>query len=131
MNIYIYCHPQTDCFCVSQLFSGAIRVGRLKLGSKPAQLNVRLSIILLSQQAKHGSSGIIRHCVVAFVCLHFCLTGYQSAQFVRRALHYASGSRKFLRQSAQPPWASVYIAIHRQTVSLYHNSSVWLDTSDA
>ena len=26
---------------------------------------------------------------------------------------------------------SVYIVIHRQTVSLYHNSSVWLDTLDA
>ena len=27
--------------------------------------------------------------------------GYQSAQFFQRALHYVSGSRKFLRQSAQ------------------------------
>ena len=25
----------------------------------------------------------------------------------------------------------IYIVIHRQTVSLYHNSSVWLDTLDA
>ena len=25
---------------------------------------------------------------------------------------------------------SIYIVIHRQTVSLYHNSSVWLDTLD-
>ena len=56
------------------------------------------------------------------------LTGYQSAQFVRRALHYASGCRKLLRQSAQPTWASMYIVIHRQTVSLDHNSSVWIDT---
>ena len=23
-----------------------------------------------------------------------------------------------------------YIVIHRQTISLYHNSSVWLDTQD-
>ena len=59
------------------------------------------------------------------------LTGYQSVQFVRRALNYASGNRKFLLQSAQPPWGSVYIVIHRQTVSLYHNSSMWLDTWDA
>ena len=43
--IYIYIfHPQTDCFVVSKLFSGARHVGRLKLGSKPAQLYVRLSI---------------------------------------------------------------------------------------
>ena len=47
--IDIYCHPQTDCFVVSQLFSMARYVGRLKLGSKPAQLYVRLSIIPLSQ----------------------------------------------------------------------------------
>ena len=26
---------------------------------------------------------------------------------------------------------SVYIVIHRQTVQLYHNFSVWLDTQDA
>ena len=42
--IYIYCHPQTDCFVVPQLFSLARHVGHSKLGSKPAQLYVRLSI---------------------------------------------------------------------------------------
>ena len=40
-------HPQTDCFVVSQVFSVARHVGRLKLGSKPAKLYVRLSIIPL------------------------------------------------------------------------------------
>ena len=95
--IYIHCHPQTDCFVVSQLFSVATHVGRLNLGSKPAQIYVRLRIITFSQQANHVISGIIRHCGVAFVCLHLYLIGYQSAQFVRRALHYVSGSRKFLR----------------------------------
>ena len=45
----------------------------LKLGSKPAQFYVRLRILLLSQQAEYISSGIIRHYVVAFVCLHFVL----------------------------------------------------------
>ena len=44
MGERIYCHPQTDCFVVSQLFSVARHVGRLKLGSKPTQLYVRLSI---------------------------------------------------------------------------------------
>ena len=47
----IYCHPQTDCSVVWQLFSVARHVGRLKLGSKPAHLYVRLSIIPLGQQA--------------------------------------------------------------------------------
>ena len=49
--IYIVCHPQTHCFVVSQLFSVVIYVVRLKLGSKTVQLNVRLGIIPLSQQA--------------------------------------------------------------------------------
>ena len=51
----MYCHPQTDCFIVSQLFSVARHVRRLKLGSKPAQLYVRLSIRLLGQQAYYVS----------------------------------------------------------------------------
>ena len=50
-----------DCFVVSQLFSVARHVGRVKLGSKPAQLYFKLSIIPLSQQANHVISGIIRH----------------------------------------------------------------------
>ena len=65
--IYIYCHSQTDCFVVSHLLSVARHVGRLKLGSKPAQLYVRLIIIQLSQQVNHVSTGIINH----FVCLPF------------------------------------------------------------
>ena len=53
INKYIYSHPQTDCFVVSQLFSVATQVGLLKLGSKPAHLYVRLSIRPLGQQAYH------------------------------------------------------------------------------
>ena len=68
---YIYSHPQTHWLVVSPLFSVARYVGRPKLGLKPAQLYIRLSIILLSQQANHVSSGITRHYVVAFACLHF------------------------------------------------------------
>ena len=63
----------TDCFIVSQLISVARHAGRFKLGLKPTQLYVRLSIILLSHQSAYVSSGIIRHYVVAFACLHFAL----------------------------------------------------------
>ena len=84
--IYIYIHLETACFVVSQLFSVAKHVRRLKLWSKPTQLYVRLIIIPTNQQANHTTSGIIRYYVVVFVCLHFCLTWYQSAQFIRRAL---------------------------------------------
>ena len=44
----------------------------------------------------------------AFVYILLYPIGYQRAQFFRRALHYASGGRQFLRQGAQPPWGSIY-----------------------
>ena len=53
--IYIYRHPQTDCFVVSQLISVAWHVGRLKLGSKPVQLYVRLNIIPISEPRQLGN----------------------------------------------------------------------------
>ena len=71
--IDIYCHPQSECFVVSQLFSVARHIRRLKLKSKPVQLYNRLCILPISQQVSHVSTGIIRHYVVAFVCLHFAL----------------------------------------------------------
>ena len=72
--IYTYCHPRTDYFAVSQLFSVARHVGRLKLGSKPARHYVKLSIKPLDQQA------------------------YQSAQFVRRAcIMRAAAENSFTR----------------------------------
>ena len=60
-GVCVYCHPQTDSFVISQLFSVARHVGRLKLGSKPTELYVRLSIIPLSRQVNHVNLGIIRH----------------------------------------------------------------------
>ena len=51
LYIYIYCHPQTDCFVLSELFSVARHIGRSKPGSKPIQLYVRLGLIPLGQQA--------------------------------------------------------------------------------
>ena len=68
---YIYILSSTASFVVSQHFSVDRHVGRLNLGSKPAQIYVKFSIIQLSHQANHVSLGIIRHYVVAFVYLHF------------------------------------------------------------
>ena len=72
--IYIYIHPQTLFRCITA-FNLARHVGRLKLGSKPTKLYVRISIRPLGQQAHHVSKGIIRYYVAtaaaAFVCLHF------------------------------------------------------------
>ncbi len=47
--MYIFFHPQIDCFVVSQLFSVITHKGRFKLGSKPVQLYARPDILPLSQ----------------------------------------------------------------------------------
>ena len=49
------------------------------------------------------AKGILRYfyfleTAAAFVYIFLYPIGYQSAQFFRRALHYASGGRQFLRQ---------------------------------
>ena len=67
----IYSHPETVYSVVSQLFSVANYVGLFNLESKSAQLYVRFLILPLRHQATCISSGIIRHYVVVFVCLHF------------------------------------------------------------
>ena len=46
-TLYIYCHPPTDCFVLSELFSVARQVGRSEPGSKPIQHYARLSLRLL------------------------------------------------------------------------------------
>ena len=51
--IYIYSHPQTGCFVLSELSSVAIHVGHSKPGSKPIRLYVRLTLRPLGQQAYH------------------------------------------------------------------------------
>ena len=69
----IVIHRKT--FVVSQLFSVARHIGRLKLGSEPAQSYVGLSIRPLGQQAYHVGNGIISYYVAtaaaAFDCFHF------------------------------------------------------------
>ena len=59
------------------------------------------------------------------ICIDFCLftfyvIEYQSALFIRRALHYLSGNRYFPHQSAQHTGgASIYIYIYIYHVSVY------------
>ena len=63
----IYCFPQTDCFVVSQLFSVARYASRFTLGSKPAQIYVRLSMLPLSLKVTYISSGIVTPYVLTFL----------------------------------------------------------------
>ena len=110
--IYIYIYilsSMTDCFVLLDLFCR----GRLKRRSKPVQLYIRLSIRPPDQQAYQVGWGnykvLCSNCSSSVRLFTFLYPiGYQSAQFFRRALHYASSGRKFLRQSAQPPMREIY-----------------------
>ena len=73
-HTHIYCHPQTDCFVLSELCNVARHVGCSKPGSKPIQLFVRLSLRPLGQQAYQvWPREFLRYYVVtaAAVCLYF------------------------------------------------------------
>ena len=125
--IYIYIVIHRQIFVVSRLFSVVRHVGCLKLRLKPTQLYVKLSIILLSYLLTYISSVIIRHFVVALVCLHFALLDTRVLNsYEELCITQVAAINSFARE-LNPWWESVYIVIHRQTVSLYHNSSVWLD----
>ena len=124
--IYIYCHPQTDCFVVSQLFSVAKYVGRLKLGSKPAQLYVRLSIRPLGQQAYYVGKGIIRYYVATaaavFVCLHFI--PYRIPECSIRSKSFALCKRlpKIHSPEYSTPMGGVYILSLCVRASVFHKT---------
>ena len=133
--IYIYCHPQTVSFW--HHFSVSLDTqDAWSQDRNPSNFTLDLVSDHSANKRTTLAKGIIRSLcsngssnVRLFTFLY--PIEYQSAQFFRRALHYANGSRKFPRQSAQPPWGSVYIVIHRHTVSFYQNFSVWQDTQDA
>ena len=120
-----------DCFVVLQLSSVARHVGRFKQVSKPTQLYIRLNIIPLSQLAIYVSSGIIRHYVIAFVCLHFALQDTRVLNSLEELCITRVAAVNSFARMLNPRWGSVYIDIHWQTVSLYHNSSVWLNAKDS
>ena len=132
LNIYIYIYIVIQRQTVSFYQNSSVwHWGRSKPGSKALQLYVRLNLRPLGQKAYHIWLREFLRYLFSNSSSSRLLTfiypiGYQSVQFFRRALHYASGGRKFLQQSAQPPWGSGYIVIYRQTVSFYQNSSVWL-----
>ena len=75
--------------------------------------------------------GIIMHFVLAFICLHFMLsdTGVLNS-LEELCIMLVAAVNSFIRV-LNPQGGGVYIVIRRQTVSLYHNSSVWLNMQDA
>ena len=106
--IYIYCHPQTDCFILSELLSVARHIGPLSRDWNPSYIMLDLISDHSANKITKMAKGIIRYYIetaaaaAASICLHFL--PYWLPECFRRALHYTSGGRKFLRQSAHPPW---------------------------
>ena len=80
-HIYIYSHPQADCFVLSELFSVARHVGRSKLGSKPIQLYVRLSLRPLGQQAYHDTIVKMQHLYSLDLSLFYFLKLFSRVKF--------------------------------------------------
>ena len=68
--IYIYCHPQTDCFVQSELFSVARQARFLKLGSKPGWLKCQSKILPLSHEGTSAREGNLNAYVSHLFCLY-------------------------------------------------------------
>ena len=90
--LYIFCHPQTDCFVVSQLISVTRHVRYFKLA-----LETRLTLHqldILPQSYRQSQRKRRRYTYSYYFPLFtYTLNGYLSAQFITRALNYASGNR--------------------------------------
>ena len=70
INIYIYSHPQTDCFVLSELFSVARHAGRSKPESKPVQLYDRVRVRVNPHGYKRTTlaKGIFRYFIFRKQC---------------------------------------------------------------
>ena len=85
----------------------------------------------LSNKVTYVSTGIKTHYVLAFVSLNFALlnTGVRTS-LEKPCIMQAAAVNSFAR-ALNPQERTLYSAIHGETVSLYYNSSVLLDTQDA
>ena len=101
--IYIYCHPQTDCFVV-----------RFKLGSKPGRrISYSWAIVIF-----YVSIGIFCYIFTNTLSATGVLNSWEEVCVYAYAV-----AGQFLTRVLNP-----HIYCHPQTVSLYTNPSVSLDT---
>ena len=108
MYFYIHCHPQTHCFVVSRLFRVVRHVGCSKLGSKPAQFYVRLSIRPLGQQAYHVVQ--VNYKVSCSNSNSVCLFTFSTLPDTRVLNSFKELC--FMRAAAETSFARVYIYIY-------------------
>ena len=108
-----------------QLFSMVRHARCFKLGTKPGWLTaVRYLILKLSSFSAKAKEFFQRTFIYTLSA-----TGVLDSWEEFCIYAYVAVSNSWFECSTH--WGSIYIVIHRQTVSLYHNSSVWLDTRDA
>ena len=69
------------------------------------------------------------HFVLTFICLYFVLLDIGVLSSLKELCIMQVAAINFICQSADPPSLqdSVYIVLCRQTVQLYHDSTVWLN----
>ena len=116
MNLQTYCHPQTDCFFVSQLFHVARHMRCFKLGLKTdwfysSWISYPKGMVPLSK-----SEGILH--IYLFT---YTLIGYQSAPFMSRALYLCiCSSQLFPIRVLNPRGGGAYIYILLSTDRMFH-----------
>ena len=96
---YIYCHLQTDCFFVSQLFGMVRQMRSFKLGLKCCWLYA-------SWISYPRAIIILKGIFYAYIFYIYAIS-YQCAQFICRALHYI-----FVAAGHSPLKCSIYIHRH-------------------
>ena len=121
--IHIYTHLQTDCFVISHLFTVARYAGRFKLGSKPAQHYVRLSVIPLSPQSAYVSLGIIRHYVVAFAVY---ILPYLIPKYSIQSKSFALRKWQPLILSPECSTPGIYICMNYSRPKVWHHPELFL-----
>ena len=86
--IYIFFHPQTDCFVLSEFFSVAWHAGRSKPGSKPVQLYVRLN---LRPSGPHWLREFLRYLfsnnISIYIYIHTNTTHIHTHKYTRTYIH--------------------------------------------
>ena len=119
--IYIYSHPQTDCFVVSQLLSVASQV-------RCFIVYIYIYIVLHRQTVSlyYNSSVWLDRWDVSYIYMYIYSPPQTDCFVLSQLLSVAREVRCIIYI-----YIYIYIVIHGQTVSLYHNSSVLLDRRDA
>ena len=88
--IYIYSHPQTDCFVLSELFSVARHAGRSEPGSKPSNFTLDCDSDQSSTKRTTLAKGILRYfyfsAAAAFVYIFYTLSATRVLKVVKKVL---------------------------------------------